>query len=115
MTREQVVPGSWVLRILLGVIGLAAIAVSVEWAQGVFDAFQPDFNEHGAPPAGYRLRIAVMGFLGILSALVAAGSALAYARTAARKWITYLVLGSLSATILFVIWIDVWEYAGGVG
>ena len=103
------------MRVLLGVLALAAIAVSAEWAQEVAEAFQPNCNEHGEPPAGYRLRIAVLGILGILAALVAAGSALAYAATTARKWISGVVLGGLSATVLFVLWIDDWEYAGGVG
>ena len=104
-----------VLRVVLGIVGLAAIAFSAAWASGVDEAFQPGFNDRGGPTAGDRLRIAVLGFLGILSTLVAALSALAYARTAARKWATRAVLSGLSAAALFVVWFDIWEYAGGVG
>jgi hypothetical protein len=107
--------GRSVLRVVLGIVGIAAIVFSAEWASAVVEAFQPGFNEHGTPTAGARLRIAVLGFLGILSALVAALSALAYARTAARKWVTRAVLSSLSAAILFVVWIPLWEHAGGIG
>ncbi len=76
-----------VLRVVLGIVGIAAIAFSAVWASGVVLALEPGFNEEelGTTPAGYQLRLVVLGFLGSLSALVAAVSALAYARTAARK------------------------------
>jgi hypothetical protein len=96
MTHGHLTDGRSVLRVVLGIVGIAAVAISAEWARGVVEAFQPGFNEHGTPLAGDRLRIAVLGFLGILSALVAALSALAYARTAARKWVTRAVLSSLN-------------------
>lgn len=107
--------GRDVLRVLLLVFGVAAIAFSARWAYGVVEAFQPDFNDHGAPPAGYRRRIAILGFFGVVASLLAGGSALAYSRTPGRRWITGVVLGGLGAAGLFVVWIDVWEYAGGVG
>ena len=98
MTRGHVFDARSVLRVLLGIVGIAAIGFSAEWASGVVEAFQPDFNEHGEPPAGYRWRIAVLGFLGILATLVAAFCAFAYVRTTVRKWITPVVLGTLSAS-----------------
>ena len=72
------------------------------------------FNPKGVPE-GYRRRIAVLGFFGIVALLVAAGSALTYAKTAAPCWIIGVAVGGLCAAGLFVVWIDIWEYAGGVG
>jgi len=81
----------------------------------VLEAFQPDFNEHGAVPGERKRHIAILGSFGIAASLCAAGSAFAYSRRPAWHWIWGVVLGALCAAGLFVWWIDDWEYAGGVG
>jgi len=79
------------------------------------EVFQPDFNSHGAPPTGYPRNLAILGFFGVLASLLAAGSAFTYAKSAGRNWLSGVVVGSLYAVGLFVVWVDLWEYAGGVG
>lgn len=81
----------------------------------MLEAFQPDFNEHGAVRDSDERRIAILGFSGIVASLCAAASALDYARKPAWRWIWGIVLGGMCAGVLFVVWIDIWEYPGGVG
>jgi ribonuclease PH len=51
--------------------------------------------------------------LGVLAAFVTGGSALAYAMTATRRFLAGVAVGGLCGVLLFVVWIDLYEVAGG--
>ncbi len=113
MTRKQ--PAAALgLRVCLAVFGVAALAFAVLWTYAVLDALQPDFNPKGVSLDSKR-KIGLLGYFGVVASLIAAGSAFAYAKTAVRTWIIGVVVGCLSAAGIFLIWVDIWEYAGGVG
>ncbi len=112
MTQRR--PFVVVLRVCMGVVGGAALAFGALWAYEVLQVFEPDFNPKGVAP-GDRRNLAILGFFGVASSLLAAGSAIAYAKTAVADWIAGAAVGGIYGSGLFVVWIDFWEHAGGVG
>ena len=100
-------------RAVLGIVGVAALAFAGLWAYEAMDVFDPNFNPKGAP-AGYQKRdLVILGALGVVAALVTGGSALAYAKTATRRFLAGVAVGGLCGVLLFVVWIDLYEVAGG--
>ena len=106
-------PSLTVLRVSLGILGVAGLAWAALWAYEVARSFGSEFNPQ-SPPLGYELRpLAILGCLGVLSSLLGAASALAYAKTASRPWAAGVAAAAVCAVPLFIIWIDVWALAGG--
>ncbi len=73
-----------ILRVVVGVFAIGVLAFTARLAYGIWEAFEPDFNDKGAPKQYLRL-VVFYGFPGILVALATAGSALAYVKTTARS------------------------------
>ena len=100
-------------RAVFGIVGIAALAFGGLWAYEAMGVFDPNFNPKRGL-AGYEERaLAILGSLGVLAAFVTGGSALAYAMTATRRFLAGVAVGGLCGVLLFVVWIDLYEVAGG--
>jgi len=101
------------LRACLGVVGLLALAWGAGWAYEIMRVFAPDFNPASAPSSHELRPLTILGCLGVLASLLAGGFAFAYAKTAEGVWAAGATLAVGCGVPLFVVWIDVWELAGG--
>jgi hypothetical protein len=102
-----------ILRSFLAVAALAALGVAVLWTYALADVLGANYDPDPRL-AGYERRsLTILGVLGIGALLVAGGSGVAYARTAARVWITGVVSGSVCGIPVLVVWIDLWEVFAG--
>ncbi len=106
MTSPSVRP-SWRLipRVLSGLYALAALGFAAIWVHEIVAIFDPDFNEDRTLDRGEVVGQALVGFLGVSCVLVASGSALAYATTTARRWLTRMSGATLCAVLLFAFWV----------
>lgn len=91
----------------------AALVIAVLWTYLLLDALAANYDPDPAL-APYERRSLIMLAVPGIGALVAVfGSGLAYARTAARFWITFVVAGSVCAIPVLLVWIDMWEVFTG--
>ncbi len=95
------------LRTLIAVYALAALGFAAIWASGVVNLFDPNFSEDKTLSADLLIGQALVGFFGLLATLVASGSGLAFARTAARRWLPWVGFSTLCTVPLFVFWLFV--------
>ena len=93
------------LRALMALYALAALWFAGIWVLEVVDLFDPNFNEDRALGDELLIGQALVGCLGVLFTLVASGSGLAFARTTARRWLTWVGLITLCALPLLVFWL----------
>jgi len=102
-----------ILRGFLALVAVAALVIAVLWTWWLTYLL----GENGGPGhslVGYERRsLIILGVLGIGALVVVFGSGLAYARTAARAWITPVIAGSVCAIPVLVVWIDLGEVFGG--
>ena len=101
------------LRVLLGAVGLLAVVWGVAWAYELRQAFEPDFNPKSAPSSDELRPLTIVGCLGVLASLLAGGSALAFSKTANGVWAVGLAVAVACGVLLFVVFYDVWQLAGG--
>ena len=101
------------LRVLLGVVGLLALAWGAAWASELPQAFRPDFNPKSTPSSHELRPLTILGCLGVLASLLAGGSALAYAKSANGVWAAGAALAVACGVPLFIVFYDVWQLAGG--
>ena len=101
------------LRVLLGAVGLLAVVWGAAWAYGLGQALKPDFNPKSAPSNDELRPLMILGCLGVLASLLTGGSALAFVKTANRRWAVGLAVAVACGVLLFVVFVDVWELAGG--
>ena len=80
------------LRACLGVGGAAALAIGAVWAVAIALG-------EGSPSVYDSLP--VLGLLGVAAWIFSGGSALAYVKTGARRWIANARLGLLCSLLLF--------------
>ena len=86
------------------------------WAALVFQAlvFEADYVIFGGGLSESKRReIGILGFLGVLASGAAGGSAIAYARTTEPRWLVRMAVGILYGVLLFVVWIAIYDVAGG--
>lgn len=67
--------------------------------------FDPNFNEDKTLDSGFLVGQGLVALLGVLATVVAGGAALAIARTADRRWLPWVGLGTVSALPLLVFWL----------
>lgn len=95
------------LRALIAVYALAALWFAAIWVSGVVDLFDPNFNEDKTLGDDFLIGQALVGFFGVLATLLASGAGLAFARSAARRWLPWVGLSTVCALPLFVFWLFV--------
>jgi len=101
-----------ILRGFFALLAIAALVVAVLWTTGLIYALGEDFK--GPALVGYERRsIVILAVVGIGALFLAGGSGLAYARTAARRWIPLVVAAALCAIPILVVWIDLVEVFSG--
>ncbi len=97
----------------MAVVAVAALGIAVVWTYSLVYVLGANYDPSPAL-AGYERRsLTILGLLGIGSLLVAGGSGAAYARTAARVWITGVVLASVCGIPVLFVWVDLYEVFGG--
>ncbi len=102
-----------ILRSFLAGMAAGALVFAALWTYELVDALAADYDPNPGL-AGYERRsLTILGALGIGALVVAGGSGLAYARTAAKRWIAPVIAGSVCAIPVFVVWIDLWEVFSG--
>jgi len=91
----------------------AALVVAALWVYALMDALAANYDPNPRL-AGYERRaLTILGGLGIGALVVVGGSGLAYARTAAKRWVAPVIAGSVCAIPVFIVWIDLWEVFSG--
>lgn len=92
------------LRVLVGMLGLAALALAVGVAIGVVQVLDPDYNQRAEPDDLVIADQPVVGFGAVLALLVGGGAGLAFASTGAHRWFRPAAIGTLCALPLLVGW-----------
>ena len=100
------------LRALMAVYAVAALWFAAIWVWGVVNLFDPNFNEDTTLGDDLLISQALVGFFGVLATVLAGGAGLAFARTAARRWLRWVAISTLCALPLFVSWIALAGPAG---
>lgn len=100
------------LRVLVAVYALAALSFAPIWVLEAVELFDPNFNT--ARDLGDDLLIsqALLAFFGVLATLLASGAGLAFARTAARRWLRWVGISTFCAFTLFASWLVLAAPAG---
>ena len=102
-----------ILRGFFALVGVAALAIAVLWTWGLIYVLG-ESRGPGHSLVGYECRsLIILGVLGMGALIVVFGCGLAYARTAARAWITPVIAGSVCAIPILVVWIDLAEVFSG--
>lgn len=89
----------------MAVYAVAALSFAAIWALEAVDLFDPHFNEDKTLDDDFLIGQALVAFFGVLATLVTSGAGLAIARTADRRWLSWVGLGTVCALPLFVFWL----------